>query len=216
MKLTRRAFLAMSSAMALISPAMAGGSGWPFGRQEVIALARSLASSDYEARPKVPQGWLDLTYEQYRSIWFRPTAALWAESNTPYEVDFFLPGSYFPRAVGIESVVDGIAVPVPFDLGRFDKTDKFPDIEAEGALGYSGFRLRTELTEAGKKNEFCVFQGASYFRAIGFNQIYGLSGRGLAIKTCAKHEHEGRASGGPCTGRGSQGTRRLCIHIWQP
>lgn len=183
MKLTRRALLAMSSAMALTAPAVARASDWPFGRQDVIALAQRLAAAEYQPRPKVPQPWLDLTYEQYRSIWFRPSEALWAGTSSPYEVDFFLPGLYFPRAVGIDAVVDGIAVPVPFEMDRFDKTDSFPDIPVERGLGYSGFRLRTELTEPGKKNEFCVFQGASYFRAIGYNQVYGLSGRGLAIRT---------------------------------
>ena len=33
------------------------------------------------------------------------------------------------------------------------------------------------------QDEFLVFQGASYFRAVGRGQLYGLSARGLALRT---------------------------------
>lgn len=181
--LTRRALLSVTSAMLMARAAGATGSGAPFDRQEVIGLARSMSRRRYRARPAVPQDWQDLSYDQYRSLWFNPTRALWADTDLPYRVDFFHPGLYFPRPVRIDTVDGGQAMPVPFDLGRFDKSDQFPDLTLDDSLGYSGLRLRTELTEPGKKNEFAVFQGASYFRAIGHDQIYGLSARGLALNT---------------------------------
>ena len=183
MTVSRRAFLVSSTALAVATAAGATGSATAFDAGHVIALARDMAARRYRPRPQVPQDWLDLSYEQYRSIWFRATDALWAGTDVPYEVDFFHPGLYFPRPVRIETVRDGMAMPVGFDLSKFDKTDKFPDLTVDETLGYSGLRLRTELTEPGKKNEFCVFQGASYFRAIGYDLIYGLSARGLALKT---------------------------------
>lgn len=183
MTVSRRAFLVSSTALAVATAAGATGSATVFDGGHVIALARDMAARRYRPRPQVPQDWLDLSYEQYRSIWFRPTDALWAGTDVPYEVDFFHPGLYFPRPVRVETVRDGMATPVGFDLSKFDRTDKFPDLTVDETLGYSGLRLRTELTEPGKKNEFCVFQGASYFRAIGYDLIYGLSARGLALKT---------------------------------
>ncbi len=189
--MTRRAFLATSTALAasLTQPSsgLAAGAGMDFDREfdreQVIMLARDMAAHPYAPRPQVPQDWRDLTYEQYKSIWFRHTAALWRNSDTPYNVDFFHPGLYFPRAITIDAVEGATARLIPFDLAAFERTDKVPDLTSQGALGYSGFRLRTELSEPGKKNEFCVFQGASYFRAIGLGQTYGLSARGLALKT---------------------------------
>ncbi len=183
MNLTRRQFLATTSALALTGPAGATESEQNFDHEQVVAMARNSAASGYELRPQIPEDWRNLTYEQYKSMWFRPDAALWHGTETPYNVDFFHPGLYFPRAVQIAQVVDDVSSPVPFDMSGFDHTDQLPDLTVDGTLGYSGFRLRTELTEQGKKNEFCVFQGASYFRAIGFDQIYGLSARGLALKT---------------------------------
>ncbi len=182
--ITRRAFLAGTTALAALPVlAQAKASDLEFGREQVIAMAQDMAARPYLPREKVPQDWRDLTYEQYKSIWFRHTAALWRDTDASYNVDFFHPGLYFPQAITIDEVQDGQSKLVPFDLSAFDRTNMVPDLSEDGALGYSGFRLRTELSEKGKKNEFCVFQGASYFRAIGLGQTYGLSARGLALKT---------------------------------
>lgn len=186
MSLTRRSFLASASALALSglhAPARATAPETPFDRDRVIAIAQDLASRRYVPRPQVPQDWLDLSYEQYKSIWFRHDRALWHDSARPYEVDFFHPGLYFPRPVQIDTVDNGTARRVPFDMSAFDRTDKAPQLSEPDDLGFSGFRLRTELDQPGIKNEFAVFQGASYFRAIGIGQIYGLSARGLALNT---------------------------------
>lgn len=183
MILSRRAFLAGTTALALTRPALAETPAVPFDRQMVIEKARALADQPFSPRKTVPQAWQDLTYEQYKSIWFRFDRALWHDTDRPYNVDFFHPGLYFPRAVMVNEVQDGLSRMVPFDLGNFDKTDKFPDLPVNESMGFSGLRLRAELTQPGIKNEFCVFQGASYFRAIGIDQIYGLSARGLALKT---------------------------------
>ena len=182
--MTRRAMLAGTTALALTGAARATSPELPaFSRAAVVDRARDLASRGYMPRPTVPQDWQDLSYELYRSIWARHDRALWYQSDVPYEVDFFHPGLYFPRAVKIHTVEDGRAMPVPFDMARFDRTDKVPELSLNDHMGYSGLRLRTELAEPGPKNEFCVFQGASYFRAIGFGEAYGQSARGLALKT---------------------------------
>ncbi|MEC7259228.1 MAG: glucan biosynthesis protein, partial [Pseudomonadota bacterium] len=190
---TRRAFLTATTALALAWAGRGIASdqpATPFSRDTVIDMARDLASREFRPRDPVPQAWQDLTYEQYKSIWFRPTAALWAETDRPYAVDFFAPGLYFKRPVRIDEVVEGQARMLPFQLDSFDRSDRFPDIPVSEDLGFSGFRLRTEMTEPGKKNEFCVFQGASYFRAIGYGQIYGQSARGLAINTAEPEGEE--------------------------
>ena len=50
-------------------------------------------------------------------------------------------------------------------------------------LGHAGFRLHYPINTTEYKDEVMVFQGASYFRVVGPNQVYGLSVRGLAIDT---------------------------------
>ncbi|MDK3074884.1 glucan biosynthesis protein G [Sedimentitalea sp. JM2-8] len=183
MTLSRRQFLATTSAFALAGAAGASTAQHAFDRDYVIALAREMAASDYRARDMVPEAWRDLTYEQYKLIRFRPEAALWYGTDTPFNVDFFTPGLYFPRTVKVETVEGGTATPVAFDLAMFEKSDSVPELPVDETLGFSGLRLRTEMHRPGLTDEFCVFQGASYFRAIGLDQIYGLSARGLALKT---------------------------------
>ncbi len=183
MTLSRRGFLAGTTAILVAPQLRAAGVTEPFTHETVIAKAQALAQRRYMERPSVPQDWLDLTYEQYRLMWFRSLDALWSDSNRSYNVDFFHPGLYFPQPVKVFTVEKGQAQEVPFDLSKFDRTDKAPELSVDETLGYSGLRLRTEHDQPGIKNEFCVFQGASYFRAIGWGMFYGLSARGLALKT---------------------------------
>ena len=54
----------------------------------------------------------------------------------------------------------------------------------EGApYGFSGFRVHGPINRSDYFDEYLVFQGASYLRAVGRGQGYGLSARGLAINT---------------------------------
>lgn len=186
MILSRRAFLVGTSAMAGMATAgvaSASDGTQPFRASDVVDMARDLSAGDFVMRDPVPQAWTDLSYEQYKSIWFRNDAALWGKTDRPFNVDFFHPGLYFPRTVQVFEVADGRAQMIPFSFKSFDKTDKVPELPVDDTLGFSGLRLRTEFDQPGIKNEFCVFQGASYFRAIGMDHIYGLSARGLALKT---------------------------------
>ena len=185
--ISRRSLLCALSSLPLSSLANAQGG---FSYADVISRAERLAQHRYRPRPSVPADWTDLTYDQYRTMWFRNADALWANTDKPYNVDFFLPGLYFPRPVQINTVTAGSETPFPFDFNLFDKSDLAPSLTMDERLGYSGFRLRTEFEQPNIKEEFCVFQGASYFRAIGFGQVYGLSARGLALNVATKQGEE--------------------------
>ncbi len=155
----------------------------PFDDGTVIAKARALAADKYVPRPQVPAGWRDLSYDEYRKIWFDGRNALWENTDTPQRVDVFPAGLYFPQAVALNVVDAGMSRPVAFDMAVFDTTDKFPNPPVDETMGYSGLRLRAELEKPGIFQEYAVFQGASYFRGIGTGETYGLSARGLALKT---------------------------------
>ena len=161
----------------------------PFTDETPLEMARALAARAYDPRPTVPQEWLDLVYDEYRLYWFNTQRAYGAANDAaadqkpPLQIDFFLPGLYFPRGVEIDVVNDSAAQHIEFDLGLFDRTDMAPNLPIDNTLDYSGFRLRTERNRVGIHEEFTVFQGASYFRAIGREQVYGLSARGLALNT---------------------------------
>jgi len=62
--------------------------------------------------------------------------------------------------------------------------NKHGDLPAEG--GFAGFRLHAPLNNPDIFDELIAFQGASYWRALGKNQRYGISSRGIAVDTGAE------------------------------
>ena len=108
---------------------------------------------------------------------------MWRNDNLPFEVQFFHPGLYYNRLVSVY-IVDQSGVhlfpyhPQLFDFGKNDIADKIPD-----SFGFAGLRLQYPINRKDYRDEVAVFLGASYFRAVAKNQVYGLSARGLAVDT---------------------------------
>ena len=193
----RRTFLSLLAAASAFATARAEdkpapkvglGPAQPFDPTVPVSIARDLASRDFVEPALVPQEWRDLTYDQYRNILFDPRSAI--GSGESFEVELFAPGLYFTHGVELFAVEDGAARPIKWSKGSFTFTDQVPDLPESDALGYSGFRLRHAINKPDLMQEFAVFQGASYFRAVGRNQLYGLSARGLAIGTASNAGEE--------------------------
>lgn len=157
-----------------------------FGFEDVRELAKERATRVYK-QPVAEQvgSFANINYDQYRAIRFRKDKdPLHATDN--FALDLLPPGVIFYEPVNINIVRDGIPQKMGFDphLLEFDPS-QFPDgadLETKGEMGWSGFRLRTPLNKPGVMDEFLVFQGASYYRAVARGTVYGLSARGLAIK----------------------------------
>jgi periplasmic glucans biosynthesis protein len=161
-----------------------------FGFDDVYALARSLAAQPYRApEEQLPPLLRYLTYDEYRDIRFKPQRALWRDAHLPFQVQFFLPGFYFNRTVTINVIDDRGVHRIPFSpdffaFGRLFAGSRDSLVQAlPPTLGFAGFRLHYPINTPSTEDEFAVFLGASYFRAIGKGQSYGLSARGLAIDT---------------------------------
>ena len=179
-------------AMAQDAPDPAGmtlGQAAPFDPADVTALARALAAAPYAPPPSVAQDWLDLSYDQFRGIWFDTRHTLFRSKPGAVQAEFFVAGLYFPHRIGLNAVARGQSRPITFSLRNFDTTDQFPALAADGT-GFAGFRLLGEVEAQGLFQEYAVFQGASYFRAIGRGQAYGLSARGLALNTAGEGGEE--------------------------
>ena len=158
-----------------------------FGFEEVAALAAERATRVYEQPVADLVGsFANLTYDQYRAIRFRRDRDPFA-GNPRFGMDLLPPGSIFYEPVNISVVRDGMPHRLDFDPSMLDfDPSQFPDgadLQNKGEMGWSGFRMRTILNRPGVLDEFLVFQGATYFRAVARGTIYGLSARGLAIKT---------------------------------
>lgn len=215
------------AARVLLALAMASAAAAPLQAQDAVfdrvaERARQLAAEPYRApQPTLPAELAALNYDGHRDIRFRPERALWRGDGLPFEVQFFHPGWLFADPVRIHEVTpqgtrEITVAPEDFDYGR-NRLDpaRWPK------LGFAGFRVHYPLNDAQYKDELVVFLGASYFRALGRGQRYGLSARGLAIDTV---DRPGRAAGVRYAGeefprfsefwleRPAPGADRLVIH----
>ncbi len=172
--------LALVVAAVLVAP-VAPALG--FGFDDVTARAQALAKESFQAPALVPEWLREITYDQWRNIRYRRERALWRDKKLPFQVQFFHPGLYYDRAVTI-NVVSGTGVeafgfsPNQFDYGPNPFASRVPQ-----NLGFAGFRVHAPIKKRDYYDEVIVFLGATYFRAVGRNEVFGLSARGLAIDT---------------------------------
>jgi periplasmic glucans biosynthesis protein len=167
------------------------GEPQPFSPDLVRERARALAAQPFEpADDGLPEVLTELDYDQHRAIHFRSDMALWHGLGLDVQAQFFHLGYHFKTPVHIYEVVDGAArevlyTPELFDFGQNGFKPDFPE-----DLGFAGFRLHAPLNRPDYLDELAVFLGASYFRALGRNQRYGISSRGVAIDTGLPKQEE--------------------------
>jgi glucans biosynthesis protein len=162
----------------------------PFTFETVQHLAQDRASKPYRERSsKLPEALAKLGYDQYRDIRFRRTSALWYD-HAMFEVQFFHRGFTFDRRVNIYELVGNQVRAVPYNPAMFEFGKQVPPVKLPAELGFAGFRVHYPLNTPAYKDELLVFLGASYFRVLGRNQLYGMSARGLAINTATEDGEE--------------------------
>lgn len=149
----------------------------------VRQIARDLAKSPFQPPAAQPGPLSKLSYDDWRKIRYRFEKAIWLNDPAPFKLEFFHPGFLQGGRIEVD-LVDGPTVSrVAFDRAMFDYGDvKLPDSVWKD-IGFAGFRIHHPLNTNSPRDEVIAFLGASYFRAIGKGQVYGLSARGLAINT---------------------------------
>lgn len=189
--LTRRSFVTRLSAAlsALVLPPIARSQDQPaqqpeperFSHNVVLDAASNLASQPFIPPMTVPQELLDLDYDNYRAVRYNKDAAIWGKTRTQFNIEMFAPGSIYTSGVDVAVIENGVAVPIQIESDTFiTPRDEIGELLA--ALDkVAGFRLHYPINTPDYKDEFVLFQGASYFRAVSRGQNYGLSARGLAI-----------------------------------
>jgi glucans biosynthesis protein len=152
-----------------------------FDAATVRNLARDLASKSYQAPDtSLPEAFRNLDYSAYQTLRFDKSKSLWRDGGK-FNVEFFHRGFLYKDRVDVFEVVSGQARPIHYSTDLFDFSKVQPP--PQGDLGFAGFRVHYPLNRPEYLDEVCTFLGASYFRAVARGQGYGLSARGLAIKT---------------------------------
>jgi glucans biosynthesis protein len=159
-------------------------SGAEFSFERLRTKARGLAAMPHQPSPlQLDDFWKNLSYDQHRDIRFKMDEGLWAEDKLPFSIDFFHPGWTAKEMVAIHEVAGGESQPLAFDQSLFDYGKNRIPAEVPAPGGYAGWRARCLLNTEDYMDEFLVFLGASYFRAIPAQSPYGLSARGLSVNS---------------------------------
>jgi glucans biosynthesis protein len=172
-------------ALVSLSLAALAGQAMAFGFDDVAERARQAAARPYApVTVKLPDELKNLDYDQYRDIRFNPQKSLWRRENLPFELAFFHLGKFQTQPVSINEIApDGRVNHIAFDRNDFDYGKNKLTQKGWGDLGFAGFRVHYALNNPAYKDELVVFLGASYLRALGKGQHYGMSARGLGIDT---------------------------------
>ncbi len=172
-------------AAAPIPPAYSDKPPYEFSFDVLKDEARRRAAKPYSPqRSTLPAGLDKLSPEQYRSIHFNPDAGIWRADDVPFRLELLRTRDDSQSvAVTVSTVEEGmardlVATPAMFQIGA-----SLPQLGSKVSVPLSGFRLRSQINSRKIWDEFLVFQGASYYRAVAQHLLYGLSARGLAINT---------------------------------
>lgn len=188
------ASVALLSTTALTRPAWAEtDAGEPFSFDSLTKAMQARSSQPYDgAVPPLPAPLQTLDYDRYRMVQFRGDRAKWADTNNPYRVQAFHMGWLFKEPVAMFEVEDGKSAPMIFGPDDFEYHEAAlaTALGAVGWPGIAGFRINYPLNRADKLDELISFLGASYFRALGRGNIYGLSARGIVLNSWVEGPEE--------------------------
>jgi periplasmic glucans biosynthesis protein len=183
----RRALAAAVAGFVLMLP---WGAARSFGFDDVAQRAKELAGAPFKKGPGLPKELQGLDYDHYRDIRYKPERFLWRGAGSPFELAFFHQGLFFEQPVKINEVNAQGVREIAFNPDDFEYGSNKLDTSKLRGLGFAGFRVHYPLNNTKYKDETLLFLGASYFRALGKGQLYGLSARGLAVDTAVPSGEE--------------------------
>jgi glucans biosynthesis protein len=153
----------------------------PFTPDTVLGAAVQLASQPFKApEAPLPSLFSSLNFEQYASIRRVPGTAIWADDKIGFSLEPLHRGFVYTTPVAINIVENGLSQKVVYDPADFD-FGKLQAPAAMGDLGFSGLRILKASDEGFQ--DAAIFQGASFYRSRARGQNFGVTARGLAIRT---------------------------------
>ncbi|MEM1371624.1 MAG: glucan biosynthesis protein G, partial [Pseudomonadota bacterium] len=164
--------------------------------QIVITQARALAAAPFEAPQSIDKRKLPANYDDYRKVRFKTEKAIWRGLDLGFELHVMPAGWLFSQPIDLHIVGDDGQIEVFQPSADYFDDQRAPNNASSKtgvrrlAPAISGFKINGPLNAPDKSDEIIVFQGASYFRALGKGHAYGLSARGLAVSTASPRGEE--------------------------
>jgi glucans biosynthesis protein len=157
------------------------GEGKSFSQGAVVELARQIAKKPFSApRSDLPDGFRNLTVDQYQAIRFRKSDRIWSGEGRGFVIEPLARGFVYTNPVALFLVEDDAVRRVAYDPARFD-FGRTP-APAPSDLGFSGMRILLQGRDDAEPREVASFQGASFFRGLAKGQVPGAMARGLTLR----------------------------------
>ena len=173
----------LSSAMIMILILFPMHAAADFTFDDVIRKAKVVAKAPYQPPQPVTKFMREISYEAFQGIRFNPDRSLWRKNQSKFQVMLLVPGLQYTHPVTLNVIEAEGPRALSFAKNDFMFTDPEVEKRVPADVGFAGFKLTFPLNQKNEQNQFLVFVGASYFRGVGKNNVFGLSGRGLAIDT---------------------------------
>jgi periplasmic glucans biosynthesis protein len=182
------AALGLPSKAIAAAPNLKLGPPHAFSFEELTKDAQARAVHPYVRDNSLPQDVLDrIDYDAHGKIKFNTDYALFRDGPGSFPVTFFHLGYFFRTPVRMYVLSsagnDPVAREILYDPSYFSMPLDSPARKLPKDAGFAGFRFQESRVGGGpdwRTNDWVAFLGASYFRAIGELEQYGLSGRGIA------------------------------------
>lgn len=148
---------------------------------KVQATAQELSQKPYIPFPDIlPPQLKKLTPAQELGIFWNDKYRLWRKNGLPFQIDFYHLSNECPTSPKI-NMVDNRGARVLVYSPAFFNYQAPIDPPLPPHLGYAGFYVRYPINKPDSLDGFFSVLGASYFRVVAKDQVYGLSARGLAV-----------------------------------
>jgi glucans biosynthesis protein len=162
-----------------------------FDFNDVVKQAQALSAKSYKKPTEnLPKEIKALNYDQYSDITYRPEKNVWRAEKLPFELSFSHEGAAYNLPVKISEIVGSAVREIKFDPAAFDYGNNKVDPEQLRNLGFAGVQVQYPINSGKTKDDVFSLLGASYFRALGKGQNYGIAARGLAIDTALRSGEE--------------------------
>jgi glucans biosynthesis protein len=186
---THLVFAAMTVALLAFVISRTGSAQFSF--DDVIAQARRLSSEPYERRATVDSDALrGADYDAVRKIKLRNEGMVWRDKGLPFQLGFFPTAGLHAQPLTVFAANREGAKWLRPSGDDFEFIDNEIPAEDQEKVDYAGVRVLYPMNEGDKLDEVATFLGASYFRAIAKEQVWGISARGIAVDPGGKGAEE--------------------------
>jgi len=153
----------------------------PFAADTVLKAASALAASPYKAPDTpLPSQFSGLTFEQYAAISRKPGTAIWTGDKLGFALEPLHRGFVYTTPIAVNIVENGMSERLVYDPADYD-FGKLQPPSGAGDIGFSGLRILGDSDQGFQ--DVAIFQGASFYRSRARGQNFGVTARGLAIRT---------------------------------